>query len=123
MLVMKTFVLILVSLFCVGNTNGSRCLQTSLSVKAEFFELSLISSSSHSKLITSSESFRKTFRSLKVSTEISAQCMAFGGSAKSSYDAVTKGSEQLSEDYHEEKDEEVKFFQSTKYVSSASKRQ
>lgn len=100
---MKAFALILVSFVCVGTTNGSTCLQTSLSVKAEFLELSYISTSLYTKEITSSTSFRENFHSLDVSAEIGAEYMGFSASAKAAFDEVTKGSESSSEDHEVEK--------------------
>ena len=100
---MKAFALILVSFVCVGNTNGSTCLQTSLSVKAEFFERSVISTSFYTKEKTSSKSFRENFHSLDVSAGISAGYMGVSAGVKAAFDEVTKGNESSSEDHYVEK--------------------
>ena len=102
LIVMPCNLLILVSFVCLGKTNGSTCLQTSLSVKAEFLQLSYISTSFYTKEITSSTSFRENFHSLDVSAEISAGYSGFGASAKAAYDEVTHGIESSSEDHYVE---------------------
>jgi len=103
MLIQSALVLFFTLFIGEGSTARPKCLDTTLTVTAEFFEQSVLSASSHVKVITQSSDFKQSFNRLAASAEISASYGAFSGSAKAAYEEATEASQRNDRMRHTEK--------------------
>jgi len=95
---------------------SAKCTPITLTVMAEYRESSLIKDYKHTRLITSSSSFKRNFESLDTSASVSASYGGFSGEASASFSQVSESAVSTTKSRDETKTTEVTYAEGQNHI-------